>query len=177
METTKWVLDPSHSEINFKVKHLMISTVTGSIDKFNVEVVSPGADFTDADIRFEADMSTINTHNEQRDGHLKSTDFFDVEKFPLMNFISSSLTKKNDGTYVMKGNLTIRGITKPIELDAEYGGAEKDADGNIRIGFEVEGRLSRQEFGLNYMQLTDSGGLVIGEDVKLIANIQLVKQQ
>src|SRR5688572_12809386 len=150
METTKWVLDPSHSEINFKVKHLMISTVTGSIDKFNVEVVSPGADFTDADIRFEADMSTINTHNEQRDGHLKSTDFFDVEKFPLMNFISSSLTKKNDGTYVMKGNLTIRGITKPIEINVDFGGSVKDPWGNTKAGFSFETSINREEFGLTW---------------------------
>ena len=111
-----------------------------------------------------------------RDAHLRSADFFDAEQYPHITFQSNYFHKVMGDNYKLSGLLTLKGITKPIELDAEYGGAERDSDGKLRIGFEVEGRISRQEFGLNYMQLTDSGGLVIGEDVKLIANIQLVKE-
>jgi polyisoprenoid-binding protein YceI len=176
MAITKWTVDPAHSDVQFKIKHLVISTITGSFKNFEGGATSDQTNFENAEIHFSLDVSSIDTNVEMRDTHLKSADFFDAEQFPHITFQSNYFHKVKGDNYKLAGLLTLKGITKPIELDAEYGGAERGADGNIRVGFEVEGRLSRQEFGLNYMQLTDSGGMLIGEDVRLIANIQLVKQ-
>lgn len=176
METTKWVLDPSHSEVKFKVKHLMISTVSGSIDKFNVEVNSTSDDFTNANINFTADMSTINTNSEQRDGHLKSGDFFDVEKFPTMNFTSQSMVKNSDGNYTIKGNLTIKDVTKSIETIVEFGGAAKDPWGNAKAGFSLDFKINREDFGLTWNSALETGGVLVGTDVRVLAEIQLLQQ-
>ena len=176
MSVTKWIVDPVHSEVQFKIKPLVISTITGSFNNFEGGATSDLNNFENAEIHFSLDVSSIDTKVDLRDAHLRSADFFDAEQFPHITFQSNYFHKVKGDNYKLSGLLTLKGITKPIELDAEYGGAERDADRKLRIGFEVEGRISRQEFGLNYMQLTDSGGLVIGEDVKLIANIQLVKQ-
>jgi polyisoprenoid-binding protein YceI len=176
MAVTKWIVDPAHSEVQFKIKHLVISTITGSFNNFEGGATSDLSNFEDAEIHFSLDVNSIDTNIEARDKHLRSADFFDAEQYPHITFQSNYFHQVKGEKYKLSGLLTLKGITKPIELDAEYGGSERDAEGNLRVGFEVEGRLSRQEFGLNYMQLTDSGGLLIGEDVRLIANIQLVKQ-
>lgn len=176
MAVTKWMVDPVHSDVQFKIKHLVISTITGSFKNFEGGATSDLNNFENAEIHFSLDVDSINTNQDMRDAHLKSADFFDADQFPHITFQSNYFHKAKGDHYKLSGLLTLKGITKPIELDAEYGGTERDADGKVRIGFEVEGRLSRQEFGLNYMQLTETGGLLIGEDVKLIANIQLVKQ-
>jgi polyisoprenoid-binding protein YceI len=152
--------------VKFKVKHLMISTVSGSIDKFNVEVNSAKEDFTDASIHFTADMSSINTNNEQRDGHLKSGDFFDVEKFPTMTFNSQSMTKNADGNYTLKGNLTIKDVTKPVETIVEFGGAVKDPWGNKKAGFSLDFKINREDFGLTWNSALETGGVVVGTDVE-----------
>jgi polyisoprenoid-binding protein YceI len=165
MAITKWAVDPAHSDVQFKIKHL----VGGATSDQN--------NFENAEIHFSLDVSSIDTNVEMRDTHLKSADFFDADQFPHITFQSNYFHKVKGDNYKLMGLLTLKGITKPIELDAEYGGSQRDADGNIRVGFEVEGRLSRQEYGLNYRQLTDSGELLIGEDVKLLANIQLVRQE
>jgi polyisoprenoid-binding protein YceI len=175
MAITKWTVDPTHSEVQFKIKHLVISTITGSFNNFEGGATSDLNNFENAEIHFSLDVSSIDTNVEARDAHLRSADFFDAEQYPHITFQSNYFHKVKGDHYKLSGLLTLKGTTKPIELDAEYGGTERDSDGNVRIAFEVEGRISRQEFGLNYMALTDSGGLVIGEDVKLIANIQLVK--
>ncbi|MCF0057475.1 YceI family protein [Dyadobacter sp. CY356] len=176
MAVTKWIVDPVHSDVQFKIKHLVISTITGSFKNFEGGATSDQNDFENAEIHFSLDVDSIDTNQNMRDEHLKSADFFDAEQFPHITFQSNYFHKVKGDHYKLSGLLTLKGITKPIELDAEYGGTERDANGNIRLGFEVEGRISRQEFGLNYMQLTETGGLLIGEDVKLIANIQLMKQ-
>jgi polyisoprenoid-binding protein YceI len=176
MAITKWIVDPVHSDVQFKIKHLVISTITGSFKNFEGGATSDLNDFENAEIHFSLDVDSIDTNQDTRDTHLKSADFFDAEQFPHITFQSNYFHRAKGDRYKLSGLLTLKGITKPIELDAEYGGTERDADGNIRLGFEVVGMLSRQEFGLNYMQLTETGGLLIGEDVKLIANIQLVKQ-
>jgi len=176
MAITKWIVDPVHSDVQFKIKHLVISTITGSFNNFEGGATSDLNNFENAEIHFSLDVNSIDTNQDMRDAHLKSADFFDAEQFPHITFQSNYFHKVKGDNYKLSGLLTLKGITNPIELDAEYGGSERDADGNIRIGFEVAGRISRQEFGLNYMQLTETGGLLIGEDVKLIANIQLVKQ-
>ncbi|SFC03175.1 YceI family protein [Spirosoma endophyticum] len=174
--TTSWVIDPTHSEIQFKVKHLVISTVTGSFTQYEGQVESVGEDFTDAKISFSADISSITTGNEQRDGHLKSADFFDAESFPKLTFTSTNLTKTGDDTYNLTGDLTIRGTTKPITLKVEHGGIMQDFYGQTKAGFEAVGTIKRKEFGLTWDGVTEAGGVVVSDDVKLVLNIQLTKQ-
>ena len=176
MATTKWVLDAAHSEVHFKVKHLMISTVTGSIGKFDIEVESGSDDFSDAKVSFHAEMGTINTNNEQRDGHLKSGDFFDVEKFPKMAFVSDSVTKNGDGNLLVKGKLTIKDVTKPIEFPVEFGGAAKDPWGNGKAGFSVDTKINREDFGLSWNAALETGGVLVSSDVRILAEIQLLAQ-
>lgn len=174
--TTKWIIDPLHSEVMFKVKHLVISTVTGSFSKFEGTAITAGDGFENADINFEIDVNSIYTGQEQRDAHLKNGDFFEAETFPKITFQSASFTKTGAENYSLKGNLTLKGVTKEITLNAEYGGSEKDPYGNTKAGFEISGIINRKEFGLSYNALTETGGLALGENVKLSANIQLAKQ-
>lgn len=172
---TTWVIDPTHSEVQFKVKHLVISTVTGSFKQFEGSVVSEGDDFDGATVSFSAETGSIDTNQEQRDGHLKSADFFDAEKFPKLLF-TGTLSKEDDEEYKLNGNLTIKDITKPFELKVEYGGNMTDGYGNNKSGFELKGKLNRKDFGLTWSAVTEAGGVVVGDEVKLIANVQIVKQ-
>lgn len=175
MQKTKWSIDPMHSEVQFKVKHLVISTVTGSFKKFNGEVISSDDDFNNANIHFTMDVNSIDTNQQMRDEHLKTGDFFNAQVYPQINFESTSFSKKGSDEYKLKGNLTMKGVTKPVELDVEYGGSEKDQMGNTKHGFEITGKINRKEFGLTYNALTETGGLALGEDIKLVANIQIAK--
>lgn len=177
MAKTTWVIDPTHSEVHFKIKHLVISTVTGSFSKFNGTAVTNGEDFENADIDFTIDVDSIYTSQAQRDEHLKNSDFFEAPAYPEIKFRSTSFKKKGGDTYKLAGNLTIKNVTKPVELDVEFGGSVKDPFGNFKSGFEVTGKINRKEFGLTYNALTETGGLALGEDVKVIANIQMVKQE
>jgi polyisoprenoid-binding protein YceI len=179
METqtaTKWSIDPMHSEVQFKVKHLVISTVTGSFQNFEGTVETEGDDFTDAKINFSLDVNSIDTNQEQRDGHLKSAEFFDAEKYPHITFESTSVTKEDDDNYKLTGNFTIKGVTKPVTLQVEHGGIAADFYGNTKAGFEVTGKINRKDFGLTWDGVTEAGSIVVGEDIKLSANIQLAKQ-
>ncbi|HZX57446.1 MAG TPA: YceI family protein [Mucilaginibacter sp.] len=179
METqtaTKWAIDPMHSEVQFKVKHLVISTVTGSFQNFEGTVETEGDDFNNAKINFSLDVKSINTNQEQRDGHLKSPDFFDAEQYPHITFESTSVIKDGDDSYKLQGNFTIKGITKPVTLEVEHGGVATDFYGNTKAGFEVSGKINRKEFGLTWDGVTEAGSIVVGEDVKISANIQLAKQ-
>jgi polyisoprenoid-binding protein YceI len=177
MQTTKWSIDPMHSEIQFKIKHLLISTVTGSFKSFHGGVTTEHEDFEDAGIQFSIDANSIDTGQEMRDTHLKSAEFFDAENYPQINFQSTSFKKADDDRYVITGNFTMKGITKQIEIEAELGGLAKDQRGNTKAGFEVTGKINRKEFGLTYTALTETGGLALGEEIKLIGNIQLVRGQ
>ena len=172
---TNWGLDASHSEIQFKVRHMMISNVTGEFQKFDASVTTEGDDFATAKINFTADVDSITTKNEQRDGHLKSEDFFDAANHPQIKFESTELKKVDDENYKLHGNLTIRANTLPIVLDVEYGGTIKDPWGNIRAGFVVEGKINRKEYGLHWSAVTEAGGLVVSDDVKLHAAVEFVK--
>ncbi|MEO6671728.1 MAG: YceI family protein [Ferruginibacter sp.] len=172
---TKWAVDPLHSEIHFKVKHLVISTVTGSFKSFHGELDTDGDDFDNGAIRFTMDVDSIDTNQPLRDAHLKNGDFFDAQLYPEINFESTAFKKSDDGDYNLDGNLTMKGVTKPVHLRVEYGGSEKDQHGNVKHGFEVTGKINRKEFGLTYNALTETGGLALGEDIKLLANIQIAK--
>jgi len=175
MSSTKWVVDPLHSEVQFKVKHLVISTVTGFFKNFNGEAIAPSEDFANADITFSLDVNSIDTNQHARDEHLKNSDFFDVTQYPDITFKSTSFRKLNDEQFKLVGDLTMKGVTKTVELDAAYGGTAKDHYGNTKAGFEVAGKINRKEFGLTYNAITETGGLALGEDIKLLANIQLAK--
>jgi len=173
---TTWAIDPTHSEVQFKVKHLVISTVTGHFRKFSGEAVFEGDTPDQGNIRFSIDPASIDTNQEQRDGHLKSPDFFDTEAFPEIAFVSTALTRVSNGQYKLNGNLNIKGVTKPVTVDVEYGGKAVDAYGNTKMGFEVTGTVNRKEFGLTWSAVTEAGSIVVGDDIKFTANIQLAKQ-
>ena len=173
VSTTTWAIDPLHSEIQFKIKHLVISTVTGFFRSFQGSAISAGNNFEDAVIDFSIDVDSIETNQAQRDAHLKNGDFFEADKYPQIVFQSTAFKKISDDQYKLIGNLTMKGVTKEVEVLAEYGGSEKDNYGNIKHGFEVTGTINRKEFGLTYNAITETGGLALGENIKLVANIQL----
>jgi polyisoprenoid-binding protein YceI len=172
----QWKIDPAHSEILFRVKHLMITTVTGSFRKYSLDVETDGDDFTTAKkILFTAEVNSINTNNEQRDTHLKSDDFFSEEKYGQVKFEGRSFNKSGND-YILKGDLTIRDQTKPIELKVEYGGIVKDSFGQTKAGFTVDGKISRKEFGLLWNAVTETGGVVVSDEIKIHCEVQLIKQ-
>lgn len=169
-----WTIDPMHTEIGFKVKHLVISTVSGKFNQFDGRIESENEDFSDAKISFTADIDSISTGNEQRDGHLKSADFFDAANHPQLKFESTSFSKKGDD-YALEGNLTIRGTTRPITMSVEFGGVQTDMYGRTVAGFELTGKIKRLEYGLQWNAVTEAGGVVVSDEVKLVANVEVVK--
>lgn len=173
---TTWKIDPAHSEVQFKVKHLMISTVTGGFANFEGTVEAADDDFNGASITFEADVDSISTKNADRDQHLKAPDFFDAAQYPKVRFVSKEVKKIDDANYKVIGDLTIREHTKPVELAVEYGGITKDPWGQVKAGFELSGKINRKEFGLAFHATTDTGGLVLGDEVKLLAAVEVVRQ-
>lgn len=175
MSKTKWTIDQAHSEVQFKVKHMMVSTVTGTFNAFEGSAESSSDDFAGASFQFEAQIDSINTRNEQRDGHLKSDDFFNAEAFPMLKFVSTSFEKEGD-EYELVGDLTIRDNTKPVKLAVEYNGTAVDPYGQTKAGFELKGKISRKEFGLKWNGLTEAGGIVVSDEVRLELNIQLTKE-
>jgi polyisoprenoid-binding protein YceI len=174
--TTKWGVDPAHSEVQFKVKHLMITTVTGYFKKFNVEVETRNEDdFSSATkILFTADIDSIDTNNAQRDTHLKSADFFHAEDHPQIKFEGNKYEQAGDEVKLY-GDLTIRGVTKPVTLNVEFGGIVVDPYGNTKAGFTVSGKISRKEFGLVWNAVTEAGQVVVSDEIRVHCEIQLVK--
>ncbi len=164
---TLWKIDPTHSEVNFKVKHLVVSTVTGSFDTFDATMATNQEDFSDAKISLEADVNSINTKNEQRDGHLKSPDFFDAAKYPKITFVSRSVKKLSDYELRVTGDLTMLGTTKEITLNAIYNGTVAGFGGQQVAGFEISGKLNRFDYGLQWNALTEAGGVVVSNEVKI----------
>ena len=177
MANVKWVSDPTHSEIQFKVKHLMITTVTGYFQKFNIEAETEDDQFKSAkSVVFTADVDSISTNNEQRDTHLKSGDFFDAEKHSEVRFEASKYENVGGNNYKLHGDLTIKGTTKPVTVDVEFGGIVVDPYGQTKAGFTVTGKISRKEFGLTWNAVTEAGSVVVSDEIKLQAEVQLVKQ-
>ena len=174
---TLWKIDPSHSEVQFKVKHLMITTVTGYFRKFDLTLETEDEDFTRAKkIAFTAEANSIDTNSEQRDTHLRSADFFDVEKFGQIRFTGKTLERAGED-YTLSGDLTIRGVTKPVSLHVHFGGIVVDPYGQTKAGFEVEGKISRKEFGLVWNAMTEAGQVVVGDDIRVLCEIQLIRQE
>jgi polyisoprenoid-binding protein YceI len=171
-----WKIDPAHSEIQFKVKHLMITTVTGYFRNFDLEVVTENEDFNTAKkIEFTADINSIDTNNAQRDTHLKSSDFFDADHHAQLHFTGKKYQSSGDEAS-LQGDLTIRGVTRPITLQVEYGGAVVDPYGQSKAGFTISGKISRKDFGLTWNAVTEAGQVVVSDVIKIHAEVQLIKQ-
>ena len=177
MANVKWVADPMHSEVQFKVKHLMITTVTGYFKSFQVVAETADDQFTSASsVVFTADVNSISTNNEQRDTHLKSADFFDAENHEEIKFVATNYENIGGEDYLLHGDLTIRGVSKPLTVKVEFGGIVVDPYGQTKAGFTVTGKISRKEFGLTWNAVTEAGSVVVSDEIKLTAEIQLVKQ-
>ena len=173
MATKHWTLDPAHSEVHFKIRHMLISTITGSFNVFSGTLVTPQHDdFKDAFFTITVDVYSIDTNNRDRDEHLKSPDFFNADEFPEITFRSLSFSHHEGDDYKLAGELTVKGITKEVALDVKFGGHAKDGFGISRAGFEITGNISRNDFGIHASDVTEAGVLVLGEDIKLHANVQ-----
>lgn len=176
MSTTKWVIDPTHSEIGFKVKHMMFTNVSGKFSKFDATIESEDRDFENAKIEFTGAIDSVTTGNADRDTHLLSPDFFDAAQFPEIKFSATSFTKINEGEYVLVGDLTLHGVTKSVELAAEYGGLMKDPWGNTKMALSLEGKINRKDWGLNWNSALETGGVLVSEEVRLNIELQFVQQ-
>jgi len=174
---TNWTVDASHSNVKFSVTHLVVSTVDGNFKTFSGNVIATNPDFTNANVSFKIDVNTVNTDNEARDKHLKSDDFFNAEKYQNMSFTSTSFKKVKGNYYVLEGNLTIRDITKKVKFAVIYGGTAKDPWGGTRAGFRASTNISRKEFGLKWNKTTEAGGAVLGDDVTVNLNVELMQQK
>lgn len=173
MATKHWTLDPAHSDIHFKIRHLVISTITGSFKVFSGKMITPQHDdFNNAHFNLDIDVYSIDTNSTERDEHLKSPDFFNADAFPQIVFRSDSFIHIEGDKHKLTGQLTIKGITKEVTLDVLFGGEAKDGFGINRAGFEISGIINRNDFDIHSSDVTEAGGLVLGEDIKLHANIQ-----
>ena len=170
------VIDPVHSEITFKVRHMMITNVSGTFDRMEAKMYSSEKDFSDAEISFEADIDSINTRNEQRDAHLKSNDFFDASIHPKLSFKSTHFKSKGGHSYEMMGLFNMKGVEKEITLNVDFTGTVIDPWGQVKAGFEISAVLMRSDFGLIWNAANEDGEVVLSEEVKLQLNVQMIKQ-
>jgi len=177
MTKTKWLLDPMHSELQFKIKHLMISNVSGAFKNFHAEVETEEEDFSTAEIHLVAEMDSISTNNEQRDAHLRTSDFFEVEKYPELKFKSTKIEKTGSDIFALHGELTLKGVTKPAKLNVEFNGTTKDPWGGERAGFVVTGKINRADWGVSFNKALETGGVMLGDEIKINSEIELVKQE
>jgi polyisoprenoid-binding protein YceI len=177
MATTKWILDPTHSELGFKIKHLMISNISGSLKNFQIVVETEDEDdFSTAKVELTADMASISTNNEQRDAHLRNSDFFDVDKHPELIFRSTRVEMLDNQNFRLHGDLTLKGITKPVILNVEFSNVTKDPWGGERAGFVITGKINRSHWGVNFNSVLETGGLALSDEVRINSEVQLVKQ-
>lgn len=176
MEKSTWTIDPTHSEIGFKVKHMMFTNVSGKFNQFEATIENQDEAFETSKINFSTDVNSVDTSNTDRDNHLKSADFFDADNFPKLTFTSTEIQKNTDGKYKISGDLTIKDVTKNISFETEYSGFMKDPWGNTKIGLSLNGKINRKDFGLTWNAALETGGVLVGEDIKLIAEVQFVKQ-
>jgi len=174
-QETKWAIDPTHSKVAFKVKHLMISNVLGNFKEFEGQVSTDGDDFSTAEINFSLNAASIDTEMADRDGHLKSPDFFDAEKYPKITFSGKGMKDLGDEMFELTGDLTIKDVTKSVTLTVEYGGIMSDPWGNVKAGFSLSGKINRKDFGLNWNAALEAGGVLVGEEVKISGDIELAK--
>ena len=176
MATTKWAIDPTHSEIGFKVKHMMFTNVSGKFGTYEATIATEDDNFENASIEFSADINSIDTNNADRDNHLKSADFFDADNHPKLTFKASSFTKIDGHNYELTGDLSIKGVTKTVKFPVEFSGLMKDPWGNTKAGLNIDGKINRKDWGLNWNSALETGGVLVGEEVKLNIELQLAKQ-
>jgi polyisoprenoid-binding protein YceI len=172
----KWSIDPTHTEIGFKVRHMMFTNVSGKFGKYQSTIETESDDFTNAMVEFTADIDSLSTGNTERDQHLLSPDFFDAARFPTLDFTAASFEKLDDGDFKLAGDLTMHGVTKPISLAVEFSGLLKDPWGNSKVAFTVTGKIHRKDWGLVWNAALESGGVLVSDDVSIHAEIQLIKQ-
>ncbi len=177
MSSQSWKIDEVHSKIRFSARHMVISEVEGQFNKFDFRLTNDENDFTTSKVELIIEADSVDTRNNDRDNHLRSADFFDVDKFPEIKFISSSVQKINEEEYKMKGDLTIKEYTRPIELEVKYGGQIKDPWGNTRAGFNVKGTINRFDYGLKWNSLIETGGAVVGKNININCDIEVVKEE
>lgn len=176
LKKTKWIIDPAHTEIAFKVKHLMITNVQGTFNEYGASIYTTGNDFMTAEVDFWINPDSVDTNNSDREKHLKGPDFFDVENFKEINFTANTYEKvDNDGSYELYGDLTIKGITKRIKLDLEFGGVMKDPWGNEKAGFTINGKINRKDWNLNWNAALEAGGVLVSDEVRISCELQLLK--
>lgn len=173
--TIHWAIDPTHSEIGFKVKHMMFTNVSGKFEKYTGGLTTTGDSFDGASIEFTAEVASVSTGNADRDAHLVSADFFDAAQYPELKFVSTSFESLGGNDYVLKGDLSLHGVTKPVKLDVEFTGSGKDPWGNEKAAFTLVGKINRKEWGLAWNVSLDSGGVLVGEEIKLAIEVQLAK--
>ena len=177
MAKVNWNLDTAHSEVGFSVKHMMISKAKGTFDNFDAKIVADAEDLTDAEIELNIDVESINTRNKDRDEHLRSADFFDAENYPKITFVATDI-KKSGNNYEVTGDLTLKGTTKPVTLDVVFEGQSKDPmSGSIVAGFSGSTSINRKEFGLTWNASLETGGVLVGEEVKINFELELQKAE
>jgi len=176
MSKSIWAVDSTHSSIDFTVKHMMIANVKGTFHNFEAKIEADPHDLTTANIEFSVDVASIDTRNNDRDAHLRSGDFFDAEKYPKITFQATNIVKKGDGEYDVTGNLTIRDVTRQETFSVTFEGAGKDPWGNEKAGFSGKGTIKRSDYGLTYNAVLETGGVLIGDEVKISIEIEGVKQ-
>jgi|SRR5690625_864074 len=174
---THWKIDHAHSEVLFRIRHMMIANVKGEFREFDAELFSNDTDFENAKVHATVQVSSIFTNNNDRDEHLKSADFFNAEKFETITFESTAIAREDDDTFVINGDITIMGVTKNIILKAEHGGVITDPSGHVRAGFSISGKLNRKDFGLNWNAALETGGVLVGEEVHITADVQFIKEE
>ncbi|MCC6550074.1 MAG: YceI family protein [Ignavibacteriaceae bacterium] len=176
MAKSVWAIDPTHSEIGFKVKHMMFTNVSGKFNSFEASIENEDDKFETSAISFTADVNSIDTANSDRYNHLRSAYFFEVEKFPKLSFVSTDIKKVNDNLFHVTGDFTIRGVSQKITLEAEYSGLMKDPWGNTKAGFSLNGKINRKDFGLTWNAALETGGVLVSDEVKLLCEVQAVKK-
>ncbi|MGG0250258.1 YceI family protein [Peribacillus frigoritolerans] len=176
MTNTKWIVDPTHSAIEFSVKHMMIAKVKGSFNKFEASILANPSDLTTAEIDFTVDVASIDTRNADRDNHLRSADFFDVEKNPTLTFKSTKIVKTDEDEYDVTGNVTLNGVTQEETFSITFEGQGKDPWGNEKAGFSGKGKVKRSDYGLTYNAALETGGVLIGDQISLTIEIEAAKE-
>ncbi|WP_409343168.1 YceI family protein [Paenibacillus sp. MBLB4367] len=176
MANTKWAVDPTHSSLDFSVKHMMIAKVKGTFHAFEAQIEADPSDLTSASIRFDIDLNSIDTKNSDRDAHLRSADFFEIEKYPKLTFVATSIEKSGNGEYDVTGDVSLHGVTRSETFSVSFEGAGKDPWGNEKAGFSATGSLKRSDYGLTYNAVLETGGVLIGDEVKISIEIEAAKQ-
>ncbi|MGG1486434.1 YceI family protein [Peribacillus castrilensis] len=176
MTNTKWIVDPTHSAIEFSVKHMMIAKVKGSFNKFEASILANPSDLTTAEIDFTVDVASIDTRNADRDNHLRSADFFEVEKNPTLTFKSTKIVKTDEDEYDVTGNVTLNGVTQEETFNITFEGQGKDPWGNEKAGFSGKGKVKRSDYGLTYNAALETGGVLIGDQITLTIEIEAAKE-